>query len=52
MLHSLQNDLAHAVRSGLVESIPGLIDCSEATLLQVVNAAYVVRFCYYYYSSS
>eukprot|EP01032_Pedospumella_encystans_P012231 gene12231-14163_t len=38
MLHSLQNDFAHAVRSGLVESIPSLLESNEATLLQLVES--------------
>uniref|UniRef100_A0A7S3H6D8 Uncharacterized protein n=1 Tax=Spumella elongata TaxID=89044 RepID=A0A7S3H6D8_9STRA len=38
MLHALQNDLAHAVRSGMVESIPGLLESNEATLLQLVES--------------
>lgn len=38
LLHALQNDLAHSVRSGLVDVTPKLIESNEAVLLQLVES--------------
>ena len=44
-MHSLQNDLAHCVKSGIIGSIPDLIESNEVALKTVHFLSFLVSSC-------